>query len=102
MDTRAHPDLISTRFAYVSVSRASLDAQIYTNDAEGLGQRLSYDASKTSAIDFRNAPQPSKQTQKEKQMLEDQQQTIQPAIKAPRLPANKSPHPQSTSGTMHR
>jgi ATP-dependent exoDNAse (exonuclease V) alpha subunit len=33
MDTRAHPELINTRFAYVSVSRASQDAQIYTNDA---------------------------------------------------------------------
>jgi type IV secretion system protein VirB4 len=56
--TRAHPELINTRFAYVSVSRASQDAQIYTNDAAALGQRLSRDASKTSAIDFR---QPQKE-----------------------------------------
>ena len=56
MDTRAHPELINTRFAYVSVSRASQDAQIYTNDATALGQRLSHDASKTSAIDFRQHP----------------------------------------------
>ena len=82
MDTRAHPDLISTRFAYVSVSRASHDAQIYTNDAEGLGQRLSHDASKTSAIDFRNASQPAEQQRKEKQMPEDQQKTIHPANKS--------------------
>lgn len=81
MDTRAHPDLISTRFAYVSVSRASHDAQIYTNDAEGLGQRLSHDASKTSAIDFRNAPQPAEHRRKEKQMLEDQPQAMNPAVK---------------------
>ena len=53
MDTRAHPELINTRFAYVSVSRASQDARLYTNDAEALGQKLSHDASKTSAIDFR-------------------------------------------------
>lgn len=60
MDTRAHPELINTRFAYVSVSRASQDAQIYTNDAAALGQRLSHDASKTSAIDFRQQ-QPRKE-----------------------------------------
>lgn len=59
MDTRAHPELINTRFAYVSVSRASHDAQIYTNDSGALGQRLSHDASKSSAVDFR--PQPSAQ-----------------------------------------
>lgn len=28
MDTRAHPEFINTRFAYVSVSRAAQDAQI--------------------------------------------------------------------------
>ncbi|MGI4827178.1 MAG: MobF family relaxase [Janthinobacterium lividum] len=53
MDTRAHSELINTRFAYVSVSRASHEAQIYTNDAAALGQKLSHDASKSSAIDFR-------------------------------------------------
>lgn len=53
MDTRAHPELINTRFAYVSVSRAAHDAQIYTNDAAALGQRLSHNASKSSAVDFR-------------------------------------------------
>ncbi|MGI4827395.1 MAG: ATP-dependent DNA helicase [Janthinobacterium lividum] len=58
MDTRAHPELINTRFAYVSVSRASQDAQIYTNDAAALGQKLSHDASKSSAIDFRQQQQP--------------------------------------------
>jgi conjugative relaxase-like TrwC/TraI family protein len=60
MDTRAHPELINTRFAYVSVSRASQDAQIYTNDAAALGQRLSRDASKTSAVNFRQQ-QPAQQ-----------------------------------------
>jgi conjugative relaxase-like TrwC/TraI family protein len=55
MDTRANPELINTRFAYVAVSRASQDAQIFTNDAEALGQRLSRDVTKSSAIDFRQA-----------------------------------------------
>ena len=50
-DTSVHPDLLSSRFGYVSISRASLDAKIYTNDATELGQRLSGEVSKTSAIE---------------------------------------------------
>jgi ATP-dependent exoDNAse (exonuclease V) alpha subunit len=56
MDTTVHPELINTRFAYVSVSRASQDARIYTNDAGSLGERLSTDVTKTSAIDLQKAP----------------------------------------------
>jgi len=52
MDTEVHPQLINSRFAYVSVSRASHDAQIYTNDAPGLTESLSRDVSKSTAIDF--------------------------------------------------
>jgi conjugative relaxase-like TrwC/TraI family protein len=51
-DTSVHPDLLNSRFAYVSISRASLDAKIYTNDAADLGQRLSGEVSKTSAVEF--------------------------------------------------
>jgi hypothetical protein len=56
MDTTGHPELINTRFAYVSVSRASQDARIYTNDAGTLGERLSADVTKSSAIDLPKAP----------------------------------------------
>jgi hypothetical protein len=56
MDTTVHPELINTRFAYVSVSRASQDARIYTNDAGTLGARLSTDVTKASAIDLQKAP----------------------------------------------
>ena len=56
MDTTVHPELINTRFAYVSVSRASQDARIYTNDAGTLGERLSIDVTKTSAVDLQKAP----------------------------------------------
>jgi len=52
IDTTAHPQLLNSRFAYVAVSRASVNAEIYTNDATDLGQRLSGDVSKSSAIDF--------------------------------------------------
>ena len=82
MDTRSHPELINTRFAYVSVSRASQDAHIYTNDAAALGARLSHDASKSSAIDFRQqngthtTDATTQQTRKEKTMDNDAQQSI--------------------------
>ena len=51
-DTSVHPDLLNSRFAYVSISRASHDAKIYTNNAADLGQRLSGEVSKSSAIEF--------------------------------------------------
>ena len=50
MDTTAHPELINTRFAYVSVSRAASDARICTNDATTLAERLNRDISNTSAM----------------------------------------------------
>jgi ATP-dependent exoDNAse (exonuclease V) alpha subunit len=52
MDTEVHPELINARFAYVSVSRASHDAQVFTNDASTLAESLSRDVSKTSALEF--------------------------------------------------
>jgi len=55
MDTEVHPELISSRFAYVSVSRASHDAHIFTNDATSLSGKLSRDVSKSTAVSFGNA-----------------------------------------------
>jgi ATP-dependent exoDNAse (exonuclease V) alpha subunit len=52
MDTEVHPELINRRFAYVSVSRASHEAHIYTNNAASLGENLSHNVTKTSAVDF--------------------------------------------------
>jgi conjugative relaxase-like TrwC/TraI family protein len=52
MDTEVHPKLINSRFAYVSVSRASHDAQIFTNDSASLVEKLSHNVSKASAIDL--------------------------------------------------
>ena len=48
---QAHEQLINSRLAYVSVSRGCYDAQIYTNDAEKLGEELSRDVSKHSAME---------------------------------------------------
>ena len=66
MDTKVHPELINTRFAYVSVSRASEDVRIYTNDVAVLSERLSTDVTKTSAVDLQKAqvePTHNQQTQ---------------------------------------
>jgi len=52
MDTELHPDLINSRFAYVSVSRAAHDAHIYTNSAMTLTANLSQQVSKTSALEI--------------------------------------------------
>jgi conjugative relaxase-like TrwC/TraI family protein len=52
VDTAMHPDLLSSRFAYVAVSRASSNAEIYTNDANNLGDKLSGAPEKTSAVEF--------------------------------------------------
>jgi conjugative relaxase-like TrwC/TraI family protein len=56
MDTEVHPDLINGRFAYVSVSRASHDVQIFTNDTANLAECLSREVSKTSALDPIKSP----------------------------------------------
>jgi ATP-dependent exoDNAse (exonuclease V) alpha subunit len=56
MDTNVHPELINTRFAYVSVSRASQDAQIFTNNLAQLAPQLSTDISKTSALKIAQRP----------------------------------------------
>jgi hypothetical protein len=48
---QAHEELVNSRLAYVSVSRGRYDAQIYTNDAGKLGEELSRDVSKQSALE---------------------------------------------------
>jgi len=70
MDTNSFSELLNPRFAYVSISRASHDAHIYTNDAATLAQRLSTDVTKSSALDFHEtlAPHSHSQTPKEHTM----------------------------------
>jgi ATP-dependent exoDNAse (exonuclease V) alpha subunit len=50
-DTGVHPDLLNSRFGYVSVSRASHEVTIFTNDASRLGPQLSTDVGKSSALE---------------------------------------------------
>ncbi len=51
-DTSVHPDLLNSRFGYVSISRASYDAMLFTNDIAQLAPQLSADVSKTSALEI--------------------------------------------------
>src|SRR5208337_1335034 len=53
-DTSVHPDLLNSRFAYVSISRASHEATLFTDDMTKLGPQLSSDVSKTSALELSN------------------------------------------------
>jgi conjugative relaxase-like TrwC/TraI family protein len=48
--SQAHGELLNNRMAYVSVSRAEFDVQMYTNDAKSLGHVLSRDVSHPSAM----------------------------------------------------
>ena len=48
--SQAKGERLNSRMAYVSVSRAQVDVQMYTNDAKSLGQHLSRDVSNPSAI----------------------------------------------------
>jgi ATP-dependent exoDNAse (exonuclease V) alpha subunit len=48
--TQAHGALLNSRMAYVSVSRAQFDVKMYTNDAKTLGQELSRDVTKATAL----------------------------------------------------
>jgi conjugative relaxase-like TrwC/TraI family protein len=50
-DTKVHPDLLNSRFAYVSISRASHEATLFTDDMAKLGPQLGADVSKTSALE---------------------------------------------------
>jgi len=57
IDTDSSRSLINDRLAYVAISRAAYDARIYTNDAATLGERLSTDVSKSSALDLNDVRQ---------------------------------------------
>jgi ATP-dependent exoDNAse (exonuclease V) alpha subunit len=54
-DTSVHPDLLNSRFAYVSISRASHQATLFTDDMTKLIPKLEADVSKTSALEVNQA-----------------------------------------------
>jgi hypothetical protein len=51
-----HPDLLNSRFGYISISRASHEATLFTDDIAKLSPHLSADASKTSALEISQTP----------------------------------------------
>jgi len=51
-DTSVHPDLLNSRFGYVSISRASHQATLFTDDMAKLGPQLGAEVSKTSALEI--------------------------------------------------
>jgi len=51
-DTSVHPDLLNSRFGYVSISRASHEATLFTDDMARLAPQLGADVSKTSALEI--------------------------------------------------
>ncbi len=51
-DTNVHPDLLSSRFGYVAVSRASHEAMIFTDGASRLVQQLGTKVTKTAALEI--------------------------------------------------
>ena len=55
-DTGVHPDLLNSRFGYVSISRASYQATIFTDDAPKMAQMLGVEITKTSALEVARAP----------------------------------------------
>jgi len=55
VDHAAHPDLVNSRFAYVSVSRASFEARIFTDAAARLPARLCTEIDKSAALDVSQA-----------------------------------------------
>jgi len=55
-DTGVHPNLLNTRFGYVSMSRATHEATLFTNDMTKLTPKLRTDVSKSSAIEISRTP----------------------------------------------
>jgi len=54
-DTSVHPDLLSSRFGYVAVSRASHEAKLFTDNARRLALQIGNDVSKASALEIKSA-----------------------------------------------
>jgi len=54
-DTSVHPNLLDSRFGYVSISRASHEATVFSNDTTKLGLQLGAEVSKTSALEVNSA-----------------------------------------------
>ena len=54
-DPGVHPELLSSRFGYVSISRASHEATLFTDNLNKLIPQITADVSKTSALEMNQA-----------------------------------------------
>src|SRR5208283_723949 len=71
--------LINRRFAYVAVSRARYDAQIYTNDKAALAEGLGRDVSRRSALESTRAAEPpvARGAEPPSSLTQERQRTIE-------------------------
>jgi hypothetical protein len=102
MDTKVHPELINTRFAYVSVSRASEDVRIYTNDVAVLSERLSADVTKTSAVNLHKVqvePTNNQQTQTKEPPMNNSREHSQEELRR-QTPAATTIHAPENINTL--
>jgi conjugative relaxase-like TrwC/TraI family protein len=67
-----HFELVNQRFAYVALSRARFDAQIYTNDVASLGESFNREVSKSVAIEI----QPARGREFSRQGLEQRKDAV--------------------------
>ena len=56
VDTGVHPTLLNARFGYVSISRASHQITIFTDEVPKMAQMLGADVTKTSALEVSQTP----------------------------------------------
>ena len=71
--------LVNRRLAYVAVSRARYDAQIYTNDKAALAEGLGRDVSHRSALESTRAPEPpvAQRTESAPSLAPEREHTIE-------------------------
>ena len=100
VDTTVHPELLNTRFAYVSVSRAAQDARIYTDDAAALGKRLGTDISKSSALETSNPEARHANTQKEPTMNKTAQNATGEVVRHPHTETRTLPTEKAQATSM--
>jgi hypothetical protein len=55
-DTTDEQDQLNSRFGYVSISRASHEAMLFTDDLAKLGPQLGAEVSKTSPLEIDQVP----------------------------------------------
>jgi ATP-dependent exoDNAse (exonuclease V) alpha subunit len=62
IDSHRSPDLVNERQLYVSLSRARIDARIYTNDGHAMRRVVSREQKKELALDVTQQQQPRQST----------------------------------------